>query len=162
MDLTREYYPHHRPPPPPPPHHQGIGFGTAALTPNSASTAGSFPSPPGGSHYHHRQHHPSAPPPPGSSGLGAGLRGYRDDSHLDDEDDDARLNGGTPPRKKQKRNKPTLSCQECVERKTKVRDLICTVLKVPSFCSHSLSDVVTLYLFYMLCVCCCPEWRPVA
>ncbi|KAF2817200.1 uncharacterized protein BDZ99DRAFT_456959 [Mytilinidion resinicola] len=26
----------------------------------------------------------------------------------------------TPPRKKQKRNKPTLSCLECVERKTKV------------------------------------------
>jgi hypothetical protein len=24
------------------------------------------------------------------------------------------------PRKKQKRNKPTLSCEECVERKTKV------------------------------------------
>ena len=27
---------------------------------------------------------------------------------------------GTPPKKKQKRNKPTLSCEECVERKTKV------------------------------------------
>jgi len=26
-----------------------------------------------------------------------------------------------PLRKKQKRNKPTLSCEECVERKTKVR-----------------------------------------
>jgi hypothetical protein len=26
----------------------------------------------------------------------------------------------TPPKKKQKRNKPTLSCEECVERKTKV------------------------------------------
>lgn len=29
-----------------------------------------------------------------------------------------------PPKKKQKRNKPTLSCQECVERKTKVRTLM--------------------------------------
>jgi hypothetical protein len=28
-----------------------------------------------------------------------------------------------PPKKKQKRNKPTLSCQECVERKTKVSQL---------------------------------------
>jgi hypothetical protein len=28
--------------------------------------------------------------------------------------------GDAPPRKKQKRNKPTLSCEECVERKTKV------------------------------------------
>jgi hypothetical protein len=27
---------------------------------------------------------------------------------------------GAPVRKKQKRNKPTLSCEECVERKTKV------------------------------------------
>jgi hypothetical protein len=27
---------------------------------------------------------------------------------------------GEPPKKKQKRNKPTLSCEECVERKTKV------------------------------------------
>jgi len=32
-------------------------------------------------------------------------------------------NPATPPRKKQKRNKPTLSCEECVERKTKVRRL---------------------------------------
>jgi len=30
-----------------------------------------------------------------------------------------------PPRKKQKRNKPTLSCEECVERKTKVRGKVC-------------------------------------
>jgi hypothetical protein len=31
-----------------------------------------------------------------------------------------------PTRKKQKRNKPTLSCEECVERKTKVsRRLLC-------------------------------------
>ena len=28
--------------------------------------------------------------------------------------------GDAPPKKKQKRNKPTLSCEECVERKTKV------------------------------------------
>jgi hypothetical protein len=31
--------------------------------------------------------------------------------------------GDAPPRKKQKRNKPTLSCEECVERKTKVSAL---------------------------------------
>jgi len=29
-------------------------------------------------------------------------------------------NHGEPPKKRQKRNKPTLSCEECVERKTKV------------------------------------------
>lgn len=33
--------------------------------------------------------------------------------------------GDGPPRKKQKRNKPTLSCEECVERKTKVRCCPC-------------------------------------
>jgi hypothetical protein len=32
-------------------------------------------------------------------------------------------NHGEPPKKRQKRNKPTLSCEECVERKTKVRGL---------------------------------------
>jgi hypothetical protein len=30
------------------------------------------------------------------------------------------LSSAEPPKKKQKRNKPTLSCEECVERKTKV------------------------------------------
>jgi hypothetical protein len=32
-----------------------------------------------------------------------------------------------PPKKKQKRNKPTLSCEECVERKTKVNQAILSV-----------------------------------
>lgn len=37
------------------------------------------------------------------------------------------------PKKKQKRNKPTLSCEECVERKTKVSDpaamkILCKIL----------------------------------
>ena len=41
-----------------------------------------------------------------------------------------------PPRKKQKRNKPTLSCEECVERKT----------KVGSF-SHILSKSFSLSIF---------------
>ncbi len=41
-----------------------------------------------------------------------------------------KLENGTfsePPRKKQKRNKPTLSCEECVERKTKVSSILCLV-----------------------------------
>jgi hypothetical protein len=33
-------------------------------------------------------------------------------------------NNGEPPKKRQKRNKPTLSCEECVERKTKVCGLL--------------------------------------
>lgn len=36
-----------------------------------------------------------------------------------------------PPRKKQKRNKPTLSCEECVERKTKVRFWQCIMMFTP-------------------------------
>jgi hypothetical protein len=36
-------------------------------------------------------------------------------------DDASPGRAAAPPRKKQKRNKPTLSCEECVERKTKVR-----------------------------------------
>lgn len=36
-------------------------------------------------------------------------------------DETENFTGDGPPKKKQKRNKPTLSCHECVERKTKVR-----------------------------------------
>ena len=41
-----------------------------------------------------------------------------------------------PPKKKQKRNKPTLSCEECVERKTKVSICLCIMASAP----RSLSD----------------------
>lgn len=38
------------------------------------------------------------------------------------------VNGeGQSPKKKQKRNKPTLSCHECVERKTKVSEVCCAL-----------------------------------
>ncbi|KAF2503063.1 hypothetical protein BU16DRAFT_475657 [Lophium mytilinum] len=46
----------------------------------------------------------------------------------------------TPPRKKQKRNKPTLSCLECVERKTKCdrgRPGCLACLKRQSECRYS-------------------------
>lgn len=45
-------------------------------------------------------------------------------SHLHDDRDSSTASptaDAHPPKKKQKRNKPTLSCFECVERKTKVR-----------------------------------------
>ncbi|KAF7544875.1 hypothetical protein G7046_g9689 [Stylonectria norvegica] len=42
------------------------------------------------------------------------------DQDHDQDDEDMTANGDGPPKKKQKRNKPTLSCHECVERKTKV------------------------------------------
>jgi hypothetical protein len=44
----------------------------------------------------------------------------------------------TPVKKKQKRNKPTLSCHECVERKTKVRSPVsvsCCICPRPVFMS---------------------------
>jgi hypothetical protein len=44
--------------------------------------------------------------------------------------------GFEPARKKQKRNKPTLSCEECVERKTKVShyaSLLCYISKFPGW-----------------------------
>lgn len=68
----------------------------AALTPSSASTATAAS--------------PSVP---------RSWRAERDD--CSDLDADTPAHGEAPPRKKQRRNKPTLSCHECVERKTKVR-----------------------------------------
>ncbi|CAG5152783.1 uncharacterized protein ALTATR162_LOCUS2913 [Alternaria atra] len=48
--------------------------------------------------------------------------------------------GDAPPRKKQKRNKPTLSCEECVERKTKcdrTRPHCLACIKRQSICRYS-------------------------
>ncbi|KAL6703395.1 hypothetical protein ACN47E_009737 [Coniothyrium glycines] len=50
-----------------------------------------------------------------------------------------------PPKKKQKRNKPTLSCEECVERKTKcdrLRPVCLACLKRQSTCKYS--DIANL------------------
>ena len=67
---------------------------------------------------------------PASPGLGT--------SPDDDQDSSTASPAATEdqPRKKQKRNKPTLSCFECVERKTKVRSielplLTCSTVVVP-------------------------------
>ncbi|KAH7017742.1 fungal-specific transcription factor domain-containing protein [Ilyonectria destructans] len=85
--------------------------GGPALTPGSASSTSVVTSPTSVSHQlpsasrnasSSRHHQPSD---------------YQQDS--DDPDDTKPLNGDEPPKKKQKRNKPTLSCHECVERKTK-------------------------------------------
>ncbi|KAF9693263.1 hypothetical protein EKO04_008636 [Ascochyta lentis] len=53
--------------------------------------------------------------------------------------------GGAPPKKKQKRNKPTLSCEECVERKTKCdrsRPHCLACIKRQSVCKYS--DIANL------------------
>ncbi|KAH6996559.1 fungal-specific transcription factor domain-containing protein [Ilyonectria sp. MPI-CAGE-AT-0026] len=85
--------------------------GGPALTPGSASSTSVVTSPTSVSHQlpsasqnasSSRHHQPSD---------------YQQDS--DDPEDTKPINGDEPPKKKQKRNKPTLSCHECVERKTK-------------------------------------------
>ncbi|ESU11247.1 hypothetical protein FGSG_05309 [Fusarium graminearum PH-1] len=133
MDLSQRALPrhtHHQPPPPPlanpspshlPAQHSNYSPGTvashptlplpgthpplSALTPASASTSPASVS--------HRLPSASAS---NTSRHPAG------DYHPDAEDHDASVtpvDGEEPPKKKQKRNKPTLSCHECVERKTK-------------------------------------------
>jgi hypothetical protein len=54
-----------------------------------------------------------------------------------------------PPRKKQKRNKPTLSCEECVERKTKVGLSFDFYLLKASLASIGTFMLVILFLTYM-------------
>ncbi|KAK7432624.1 hypothetical protein QQZ08_000832 [Neonectria magnoliae] len=103
------YSPVSAPPPPPPPSHSAAGG--HALTPGSASSTSAVTSPVSSSHRL-----------PLASGTTTGSRhhrpsDYQDDS--DDQDDNSLITRIGPPRKKQKRNKPTLSCHECVERKTK-------------------------------------------
>lgn len=82
----------------------GHGYGSAALTPSSVSTATTGASPVDA---------PNRRLPHGRS-----TRDYPD--FKDEDDDDGYSHDGEHPKKKQKRNKPTLSCHECVERKTKV------------------------------------------
>ncbi|KAJ6444292.1 salicylate hydroxylase [Purpureocillium lavendulum] len=70
-------------------------------------------------HPHQHQHHPGG----GGGGAGAGVGagdGARYDYGGDSGHEGSSLPvGDEPAKKKQKRNKPTLSCHECVERKTK-------------------------------------------
>jgi hypothetical protein len=54
----------------------------------------------------------------GSASASDSRSAERDEEH--DNNDDAGSVNAQRAKKKQKRNKPTLSCSECVERKTKV------------------------------------------
>lgn len=60
----------------------------------------------------------------GGGGGGTGALGGLDFRGLVSHDADATMESheSGPSKKKQKRNKPTLSCHECVERKTKVSE----------------------------------------
>lgn len=93
-----------------------------ALTPSSVSNA-SIASPVSVSGNHHL---------PGlGGGGGTGALGGLDYRGIVSHDADATMSESHesgPSKKKQKRNKPTLSCHECVERKTKVSDCACATL----------------------------------
>ncbi|KAM3556340.1 hypothetical protein MY1884_005119 [Beauveria asiatica] len=112
----------HPPPPPPAPILRSPGHDRLASADNAHSTA----SPPGISHlslhHHSASYHGHAPSPMQSP---HDRRDYSDDrrDYHDDRrefhDETENFTGDGPPKKKQKRNKPTLSCHECVERKTK-------------------------------------------
>ena len=152
MDLSQRALPrhtHHQPPPPlsnPSPslqaHHSTYSPGSvashptlplpgthpppSALTPASASTSPASVS--------HRL--PSAP------ASNTSRHPHGDYLH-DAEDPDASttpVDGEEPAKKKQKRNKPTLSCHECVERKTKVRH----------FMRFAFSNHVVLISFHLI------------
>ncbi|KAI5463095.1 fungal-specific transcription factor domain-containing protein [Mariannaea sp. PMI_226] len=122
MDLSHPLHARHQPPHPshqplshhPSPYRHVPPAAGPALTPGSASSTSAVTSPTSGSHRL-----------PGAPITVAELQEYRLQEHrrplgpesLDD--NDGTTNGEGPPKKKQKRNKPTLSCHECVERKTK-------------------------------------------
>lgn len=68
-------------------------------------------------HRHHYDSHHHYPPQPPPQQQHLSHQQMDDDRSIEDQSYD----GSEPTRKKQRRNKPTLSCFECVERKTKVR-----------------------------------------
>ncbi|KAM3526289.1 hypothetical protein NHJ13051_003545 [Beauveria bassiana] len=112
----------HPPPPPPAPILRSPGHDRLASGNNAHSTA----SPPGISHlslhHHSASYHGHAPSPMQSPHDRRDYSDERRDYHDDRRefhDETENFTGDGPPKKKQKRNKPTLSCHECVERKTK-------------------------------------------
>lgn len=102
-------------------HHLPVGrdVGAApslALKPHLDSpTSVASPSSMSAGHGHGHTHTYPRHPAPHSHNHDAESLDYRELS-----DERSPVNGDEPSRKKQKRNKPTLSCHECVERKTKV------------------------------------------
>lgn len=69
--------------------------------------------------------------------------------HLSPESSKMEVNSG-PAKKKQKRNKPTLSCFECVERKTKVRF---ANKFINFFRIHSIEYIIGFsFIFFISCI----------
>lgn len=83
----------------------------------AAATSAPLPASPYGA----RRHSPAILSPTSASTVYSSPAPYAVKAELDDGHSSSSATAlGEPERKKQKRNKPTLSCFECVERKTKV------------------------------------------
>lgn len=135
MDLSQRALPrhtHHQPPPSlsnPSPSHLPPQHSTSTYSPGPVASHPTLPLP--------GTHPPSSALTPGSASTSPASISHRLPSasasttsrhptgdylpDADDQDASTPVDGEEPPKKKQKRNKPTLSCHECVERKTKVR-----------------------------------------
>ena len=135
MDLSQRAFPrhtHHQPPPSlsnPSPSHLPPQHSTSTYSPGPVASHPTLPLP--------GTHPPSSALTPGSASTSPASISHRLPSasasttsrhptgdylpDADDQDASTPVDGEEPPKKKQKRNKPTLSCHECVERKTKVR-----------------------------------------
>lgn len=133
-------------------HPQNGGAAAAALSPTTSAASGPSYSTPVA-----RQQ--TATPKSYGNGNGNGTHHQHPDESVDGNSaspDDGGDKG--PARKKQKRNKPTLSCFECVERKTKVRSVhfsfycpcFCHLYFMPCF-SHSVfsSDLISHHCVLM-------------
>ncbi|KAK2932684.1 Zn2-C6 fungal-type DNA-binding domain [Fusarium oxysporum f. sp. vasinfectum] len=133
MDLSQRALPrhtHHQPPPSlsnPSPSHLPPQHSTSTYSPGPVASHPTLPLP--------GTHPPSSALTPGSASTSPASISHRLPSasasttsrhptgdylpDADDQDASTPVDGEEPPKKKQKRNKPTLSCHECVERKTK-------------------------------------------
>ncbi|KAI1011538.1 hypothetical protein LB504_002785 [Fusarium proliferatum] len=134
MDLSQRALPrhtHHQPPPSlsnPSPSHLPPQHSTSTYSPGPVASHPTLPLP--------GTHPPSSALTPGSASTSPASISHRLPSasasttsrhptgdylpDADDQDASTPVDGEEPPKKKQKRNKPTLSCHECVERKTKL------------------------------------------
>lgn len=143
MDISRLQHGLHRSP---------IAHGRDPAAPSSLTLKPHLDSPtsvssPGSLTHGHTQTYPRHPAPHGHA-HGNSHNHSHSHSHDGDSvdyrelsDERSPINGEEPPKKKQKRNKPTLSCHECVERKTKVR-----LLEICLSCSSIMPQFEFLFL----------------
>lgn len=132
MDLSQRAHPHRAPHPQQKPQLPSNPLSAQPPVRTSSYGTGSLPS---GPSFPLTIAHGTSPHKPGSAStspvsISHGLASTAasatsknpPNDYADGEEDDGSptIDGEEPAKKKQKRNKPTLSCHECVERKTKV------------------------------------------